>query len=298
MRTISLALILMCSFASPAFSQVFLGGGGTVTAPRPPDCQIGPLTVTSGQGTGVYGITDNRTTACVAWEMFYTAVGSATVSLVGASDVSGAPGAWSGFEPAEESPLSGAQGGHATYTNQIGSWVSVNVTAITTSTTILVFGYRPNMGQVSLYGNGRSMGDGSLGIQPFWQLPSHGMAVTPALFNGVTWDRQVKCPTAVPITIAAAGTSQIVAPSGGKLGRVCGIFLAVSTGGTLQITEGTGSTCGTGTTNISGLMTMPVGMTPMFSADSSLLQANVVGDGICLTSTTAVAAGWAQVEQH
>jgi hypothetical protein len=116
-------------------------------------------------------------------------------------------------------------------------------------------------------------------------------------FNGSFWDRLVKCPTAVPITLTAAGTQQIVAPSAGKA-RVCGLFLEVSTGGTMTITEGTGATCGTGSTNVSGAMTLPVGAAPILTAGSSVMQTNTTGDGLCLVSGTAVAAGWAQVESH
>lgn len=118
----------------------------------------------------------------------------------------------------------------------------------------------------------------------------------PYAFNGVSLDPNFKCNTAVAISVAAAGTQQLSAPTAGKKARVCAMFLSVSTAGTLSFTEGTGATCGTGTTTIGGPMTLPVGMSPIIAGGSpGALITNVSGDGFCLVSGTAAVQGWAQV---
>jgi hypothetical protein len=106
------------------------------------------------------------------------------------------------------------------------------------------------------------------------------------------------CPTAVPVVVGAGATQQVVAPVSTQKVRVCGLYLSVTTGGTLTITEGTGATCGTGTTNVSGAMTLATGSAPIISGGGPTMQTNVAGDGLCLTSGTAVVAGWAQVLQY
>ena len=126
------------------------------------------------------------------------------------------------------------------------------------------------------------------------------LSVNTSFFNGTTWDRQVKCPTAVPITLGAAGTLQIVAPVAGQKVRVCALVLTESVAGTVQLTEGTGATCATGSTNVTGAMTGALGQTlNLVNAGTSVIQTNVSGDGLCLVNGAAtVSAGFAQIEQH
>lgn len=109
---------------------------------------------------------------------------------------------------------------------------------------------------------------------------------------------EAPCPTAVAITVAAAGTQQIVAPVVGQKARVCGLYLSVTTGGTLTIVEGTGGTCLVNQSNVSGTMTLAVGSAPIISGGGPTLQTNIADNGLCLVSGTAVVAGWAQVERH
>lgn len=125
-------------------------------------------------------------------------------------------------------------------------------------------------------------------------------AVASFLFNGTSWDRQVKCPTAVPITIGAGATFQVVAPVAGQKVRICALVMTESVAGTLQGIEGTGGTCGTGTTNVTGAMTGIIGQPiTLAMGPTSVLQTNVSGDGFCLVNGAAVvSAGYAQIEQH
>jgi len=109
-----------------------------------------------------------------------------------------------------------------------------------------------------------------------------------------------KCTTTVPLTIGAAGTQQIVAPSAGKIIYVCNLVVVTTVAGTVTLTEGTGATCGTGTTNVSGAMTPSVGSPLTFAAGAgtSVFQINKPGDGLCIVNGAAtVTGGMASVAQ-
>jgi hypothetical protein len=96
----------------------------------------------------------------------------------------------------------------------------------------------------------------------------------------------------VAISVGANSTQQLVAPSGITRIVVCGFVVSVGVAGTVQLTEGTGATCGTGPSNVSGAINLAVG-TPL-STGSSLpfFITNVAGDGLCLTTAGgATAAG-------
>jgi hypothetical protein len=88
----------------------------------------------------------------------------------------------------------------------------------------------------------------------------------PYAFNGSTWDRQYYCNKSAVISGNTAVTTQLVALQASQIIRVCG-FIAVSAGATtLQFNYGTGSNCGTGTTALTGVMTMASG-TPLSLGD-------------------------------
>jgi hypothetical protein len=60
------------------------------------------------------------------------------------------------------------------------------------------------------------------------------------------------CSGQAAISVAAAGTSQIVPLVTGQQIRICHLSLSSSVAITVQLVSGTGSNCGTGTANITG----------------------------------------------
>jgi hypothetical protein len=95
----------------------------------------------------------------------------------------------------------------------------------------------------------------------------------------------------VVISIGANATQRVVAPGTGRV-AVCGMFLTVGVAGTVQITEGTGATCGTGTANLSGAMSMVVGTPLAIGASAPIFATLTAGDGLCFTTAGgATAAG-------
>lgn len=100
------------------------------------------------------------------------------------------------------------------------------------------------------------------------------------------------------ISISTATTTELVALSGTKTIYVCGFSLTISqvvtTANTLRFQYGTGSTCGTGTTNITGLLGgggitagLPI---VLITANSNTLFSTAAGNALCaLTAIGATA---------
>ena len=61
----------------------------------------------------------------------------------------------------------------------------------------------------------------------------------------------------VPVAVATAGTTSLVAPVTGQNISLCGYQITSVAGGTLQLEYGTGATCGTGTASIGPPFAVP-----------------------------------------
>lgn len=70
------------------------------------------------------------------------------------------------------------------------------------------------------------------------------------IFNGQTWDRQLRCDRYTSINVGVNSTSVILGGSVDNNIRVCSIFIASAVNGTIQFQYGTGANCGTGTFNL------------------------------------------------
>lgn len=98
--------------------------------------------------------------------------------------------------------------------------------------------------------------------------------------------------TTLPISVGAGTTQQVVAPFNGHTITVCGLMLSAGVAGTVQITEGTGGTCGTGTVTLSGAMTLAVGTPISLGAGTPIFTTQKQGDALCITTAGgATAAG-------
>jgi hypothetical protein len=92
----------------------------------------------------------------------------------------------------------------------------------------------------------------------------------------------------VAVTAAAAGTTQIIAAQTLNSIYVCGYQLSqIATAGTLQWVYGTGSSCGTGTTNLTGAMGVTASQPFSYSVGVGYVMKVPTANALCLTTTGA-----------
>lgn len=107
-------------------------------------------------------------------------------------------------------------------------------------------------------GTSAAMVDGTGNVATLFTTPTgtNGSAYPgafPFKFNGSTWDRDFACTNQAAIVLTASGNTQIIAASGSTTIRICHFSLASDTVQNIKITRGTGTNCGTGTADITGL---------------------------------------------
>lgn len=89
----------------------------------------------------------------------------------------------------------------------------------------------------------------------------------------------------VVVNISSATTTSIVAPITGAKVTICG-FLLVPTGTTptVQFEYGTGATCGTGTTTLTGAMAPTAGQPLSYGIGGSSLQSTPISQRVCIVT--------------
>jgi hypothetical protein len=127
--------------------------------------------------------------------------------------------------------------------------------------------------------------------------------VWPFVFNGTTWDRNWQCTQSVAVNITTATTTQIVALSGSTVIRVCGYMLTQGnvTADNVTFEYGTGASCGTGTTVITGPLALPatVGAVIAQTAGSGSLFRGASANALCiLTSAAGTVTGYVTFAQY
>lgn len=120
--------------------------------------------------------------------------------------------------------------------------------------------------------------------------PTASFAQTfPYRFNGSTWDRDFSCTHQAAITLAASGDTEIIPLSGSTVIRICHISLATTPPEDIKITQGTGTNCGTGTADVTGLYKQVTALAFDFGPSGALRSG--AGKAICLNQTGTQAAG-------
>ena len=90
------------------------------------------------------------------------------------------------------------------------------------------------------------------------------------------------------VSAAAAGTTRIVTALTGTQTYVCGYQISqAATAGTVRFVYGTGANCGTGTTNISGAMSMTAGQAITYGNGGAVVFAPPQDQDLCITATGA-----------
>lgn len=108
----------------------------------------------------------------------------------------------------------------------------------------------------------------------------------PSLFNGSTWDRQFTCSSSAAVSVTAGNTTQIVALSGTTVIRVCSIIGSISLAGTMTVSYGTGTNCGTGNTALTGTMALATGTPVNLSNGMGSVVRSAAGNAICIAAAT------------
>jgi len=266
-----------------------------------PDCTLGASFTNTGNSVNY----DNRSqlsvnpgTPCTLWALTWqaqSAVTSLTINIEGAPDSNGSPGTFTSLANATTFPS-----GKLTYSASTSfyPWMRITVSAVGSAGTInaVLNGWREDQASIAGGGGGGSgcvgtsttpcvvdgpTAQGSAPTKPPVQVAivdNAGNIITPAY-----------CNTSTNITLSAvSGENQIIALSGSTVIRICNISVGMSASGTVSITAGTGSNCGTSTVTLWG--PYPSNTTG-FAQDFAGVLVAPAGDAVCLNFGSTVTAG-------
>ena len=94
------------------------------------------------------------------------------------------------------------------------------------------------------------------------------------------------CDSSAVVTVTAAATTQIVALTSGRSIRVCSFALSIGLAGTAQWVTGTGSNCGSGTTNLTGAFSIATGVTTNQGGGLGEIFKTPASQALCLAAVT------------
>lgn len=111
-------------------------------------------------------------------------------------------------------------------------------------------------------------------------------------FNGTNLDRQFTCANSAVVNVTAGSTTELVSLTASQVIRVCSFAITMSAAGTAQFVYGTGTNCGSGTTSLTGAMTLGT-TTPMaLSAANGSLFRGATANALCLAAVTGNVTGF------
>ena len=230
-----------------------------------PDCLVA-FVITAQNGTGPAGGSfDNRQIGCNSWQLQYQNIGFSAVALTLQSAPDGSTfGTMGGTILFGTNPLTSTTAASnliSTYGTPFAPFVRVIATTATGTGTIrgILLGWRA----AGFAGTSSGGGSGS---------------------NGVVVG--AGCTLQAPITLTASGNTRIINAAGTGTVRICEISFSTTAAENIQITEGTGTNCGTGTANVTGVYQSVQSMVldPQVTAP---ITAQTAGDDICLNQSAA-----------
>ncbi len=234
-----------------------LGLAGAMFAQAPsqtvksaPDCVLSFTFSTSTTS----GSLDNRFKLCNTWVVSYVSTGWATVDLTvqSAPDAGGTAGAWATFAGTVvngANPTVNASYGSAAFTGFV-PWARVVATVTGISGTV----------------RGTLIGWAS--------RPSPVLTAT-------------GCVNQAAVTLTGSGDTEIIAGTAGRVIRVCELYLGAASAEDVKLTQGTGTNCGTGTADVTGLFRQITAL----NLNSSNGIRGSTGKAICVNQSGAVNAG-------
>ena len=258
-------LLLACAavLVAQTTSTVFLS----------PDCILPFNLITAGSTLPPSSGFNNRQVGCNIWQIQYAANGftALTLTLQAAPDNNGAPGTWATMSA---TPLFGVNPntsttGASALLNSFGAtfppWVRVRLDAATGTGSVvgIAFGFRQAVVALTAGGGG----GGGNGVV----VPSG--CTQQQLFN-----------------LAAAGNTRIINAGGTGTVHICEISFSTTAAEDIKITEGTGTNCGTGSADVTGLYksVQSIVLDPQVTA---AISTQTAGDDVCLNQSAAQALG-------
>ena len=239
-----------------------------------PDCVIA-FNITAANGTGPAGGTwfDNRQIGCNSWQLQYGVAGSppvpfASVALTIQFSTDGTTSA-------------GTLGGTAVY----GSLPLTSVTGASALINSYGANFPPYVHVIATTLTGGGTSSSLRGV-----LLGYRTAGTAGTSGSGTGPAGSSCPLQAAINLSASGNTRIINAAGVGTVRICHISFSTTAAEDIQITEGTGTNCGTGTANVSGpyKSVQSIALDPQITAP---IAAQVVGDDICLNQSMALTLG-------
>lgn len=177
-------------------------------------------------------------------------------------------------------------------------YVNLHVTWVDNINCAMTANYTGMLPPVQVMGTGLyQAGSGIIGINGIQPIIAGGLAT-----NGIGTQvgiavPQIFCTKTVPISVAAAATQQIISVATGITGYICGASLVTDTAATgVTIFEGTGATCGTGSSNLATWTGLVAGSTINLSVGPyPAIRTQTVGDGLCISAVTGKVSGFVSV---
>jgi hypothetical protein len=127
----------------------------------------------------------------------------------------------------------------------------------------------------------QSRSEGGTGSAPPTQASLAG-GVSSGLLAGI-----VACDSSASLTMTTATTTQLVALQSGKSVYICGFVINGGGSTTTRLVQGTGTNCGTGTTNITPAFNLTSGTAIAHGGGLGYLAKNAAGSAVCATNSAA-----------
>ena len=180
--------------------------------------------------------------------------------------------------------------GDTTQANVAAGRLSVDITGVAGTAAVTA---AAGVQKVGVVGNANAAFDAANAAAP----PANRLAVG-GLTSGATGGLMVSptyCDSFANVNIVTATTTLIVTGVSGRHVRICGISLVTAGANNVALISGTGATCGTGTTGMTGGTTAATGYN--FAANGGVAhgtgigeinRTNATGDSVCIITSAAV----------
>lgn len=124
------------------------------------------------------------------------------------------------------------------------------------------------------------------------------LAVLPYLYNGSAQDVPFTCASQASVSVTAGNTTQIIALSGSTVIRICSVSLGISANGTVALTSGTGTNCGTPANAMAAINLNTGTMWQQSAPAGGSLYRGSAGGEFCITAATGNVTGFVTYAQY
>jgi len=257
-----------------------------------PECQV--FLTTAVPGLPVDSVSwDNRTRACDRWVIAYTTYGFPgpfSLAVQSSADNAGAPAAWANFAGTIVSGINPNTAITQALTSLSGyyPWMKVALTATgggAGRVTATLYGYKDKPASVTVGGTVNVQGSAAAGAAPGNPVVAGGIGsgATGGLVAGST-----VCDLSAPITVAAAGSTQVVALVAARSIRVCHVSLSMQAPVGIKLVRGTGANCVVAPADITGVYSTVLALSMDFANGPVIVTA---ANALCINLDAAVAGG-------